>query len=80
VDTAVAHLSGAMGKPTWVMIPFIPDWRWGMHRQDTPWYPTMRLFRQSRPKDWAGVVERMRRELLGQVQPRSSGLFNYSSN
>jgi tetratricopeptide (TPR) repeat protein len=64
VDTAVVHLAGAMGKPAWVMIPFIPDWRWGMHRQNCLWYPTLRLFRQERPRDWSGVVERMRRELF----------------
>ncbi len=64
VDTAVVHLAGAMGKPAWIMIPFIPDWRWGMQRENCLWYPTLRLFRQSRPKDWSGVVERMRRELL----------------
>lgn len=64
VDTAVVHLAGAMGKAAWVMIPFIPDWRWGMHRENCLWYPTLRLFRQSRPKDWNGVVGRMRQELL----------------
>jgi ADP-heptose:LPS heptosyltransferase len=64
VDTAVVHLAGAMGRPAWVMIPFIPDWRWGMRRENCLWYPSLRLFRQNRPKDWSGVVERMRRELL----------------
>ncbi|RJQ82980.1 MAG: tetratricopeptide repeat protein [Desulfobacteraceae bacterium] len=63
VDTAVVHLAGAMGRPVWVLIPFIPDWRWAMTGETTPWYPSMRLFRQTRPKDWAGVVERMRRVL-----------------
>lgn len=59
VDTSVAHLAGALGKPTWVMVPFSPDFRWLLDREDTPWYPKMRLFRQSRAGDWDGVVARI---------------------
>lgn len=59
VDTSLAHLAGAMGKPVWVLVPFAPDWRWQMDRPDTPWYPTMRLFRQSEPGDWDSVFDRI---------------------
>lgn len=63
VDTAVAHLAGAQGVPVWTLLPFVPDWRWFLDREDTPWYPTMRLFRCTRSGDWDEVLERVSREL-----------------
>jgi hypothetical protein len=56
VDTAVAHVVGALGKPVWILLPFAADWRWGRDRPDTPWYPTARLFRQPNRGDWAGAI------------------------
>lgn len=59
IDTSVAHLAGASGVPTSLILPYTPDWRWLLGRDDTPWYPAMRLFRQERHGDWSGVVERV---------------------
>ncbi|WP_372400575.1 tetratricopeptide repeat-containing glycosyltransferase family protein (plasmid) [Azospirillum sp. HJ39] len=59
VDTSVAHLAGALGVPVWVFIPFAPDWRWMLDREDSPWYPTMRLFRQSAPGRWDDAIDRI---------------------
>lgn len=54
-DTGLAHLAGALGRPVWVALKYVPDWRWMLDRDDTPWYPTMRLYRQPAPGDWAGL-------------------------
>jgi hypothetical protein len=63
LDSAVAHLAGALAVPVWVALPHRPDWRWFLDREDTPWYPTMRLWRQDRPGAWAPVFARMGAEL-----------------
>jgi ADP-heptose:LPS heptosyltransferase len=63
VDTSIAHLAGAMGCPTWIMLPHTPDYRWLLNREDSPWYPSVRLFRQTSAGDFAGVIERVRTEL-----------------
>ena len=72
VDTAVAHLSGAMGRPVWILLPFVPDWRWLLKGEYTPWYPTARLFRQRRRGDWEEVMERAAKA-LGTLAARRSG-------
>lgn len=59
VDTAVVHLAGALGKPVWTLLAYVPDWRWLLEGETTPWYPTMRLFRQTRPDDWAELMRRV---------------------
>ena len=63
VDTAVAHLAGALGKPVWILLSFVPDWRWMLERKDSPWYPTARLFRQQKPGDWEEVFDRLKTAL-----------------
>lgn len=63
VNSSVAHLAGAIGKPVWIPLAFVPDWRWLLGREDSPWYPTARLFWQSRPGQWEDVVSSMARQL-----------------
>ena len=63
VDTAVAHLAGALGKPVWMLPTYVPDWRWLLGREDTPWYPTMRLYRQAEDRRWPPVIARIVRDL-----------------
>ena len=63
VDTAVAHLAGGLGRTVWLLLPWSTDWRWINKRTDSPWYPTMKIFRQQKPFDWQGVIEEVIREL-----------------
>jgi ADP-heptose:LPS heptosyltransferase len=58
-DTSLAHLSGALGVPTWLVLQRVPEWRWLLGREDSPWYPSMRLFRQHKAGDWEHVFERI---------------------
>jgi tetratricopeptide (TPR) repeat protein len=68
VDTSVAHLAGALGKPVWLLLPTVTDWRWLLNREDSPWYPTMRLFRQIEGETWRDVIARVTQELAAVAQ------------
>ena len=73
VDTSVAHLSAALGKKTWILLPFNPDWRWLLERSDSPWYPTVTLYRQRRIGDWSGVFEKIAADLSNLSQSWTAG-------
>jgi len=73
VDTAVAHLAGALAIPVWTLIPYTPDWRWLLDREDSPWYPTMRLFRRAAPDDWEDVIGRVKETLATLVAGGAAG-------
>jgi hypothetical protein len=74
VDTANAHLAGAMGKPVWLLLPFLPDWRWMTRGSDSPWYPTMRVFRQNGDRTWPGVINEVAKDLSAEIlRRRTSG-------
>lgn len=72
VDTSVAHLAGALGTPVWMMLPHVPDWRWMLDRADSPWYPSMRLFRQAAIREWSGVIEEITLSLAALVEDRTA--------
>ena len=71
VDTSTAHLAGALGKPVWILNRFDTDWRWLLDREDSPWYPTARLFRQDETREWDNVIARVRDALYDLVRARS---------
>ena len=64
VDTSVAHLAGALGKTTWILLPYVPDWRWLLDRDDNPWYESVKLYRQDEDRQYAPVLERIANDLL----------------
>jgi hypothetical protein len=74
VDTSVAHLAGAMGKATALLVPFSPDWRWLLNRADSPWYPSIRIFRQAAPGDWRELAARLRDEVCDAAERRTARL------
>jgi Flp pilus assembly protein TadD len=80
VDTVLVHLAGAMGKPVWTLLPHAPDWRWLLEREDSPWYPTMRLFRQPEYGDWGAVFGKVKDELEKLVRDWMIGMYEHESS
>ena len=74
IDSMPAHLAGALGVPVWTLLHADPDWRWMQGRDDSPWYPTMRLFRQDRPGDWQAVIARVADELRARAAPSTTAM------
>lgn len=70
-DSALAHLAGGLGVPTWLLLHHLPDWRWGLEGETSFWYPSMKLFRQSRPGDWDSVISQVHKALQGWLAPWS---------
>lgn len=77
VDTMTAHLAGALGRPTWTLLPFNPDWRWMLERNDSPWYPTMRLFRQKEEGNWTPVIDEVIGTVVASLGDESRHTFAY---
>ena len=71
VDTAMAHLAGALGRPIWLMLPYCPDWRWMLGSDDSPWYPSMHIFRQKKAQDWESVIDPISQRLRELVKLRA---------
>jgi Tfp pilus assembly protein PilF len=80
IDTSVAHLAGAMGKPVWVLLPFACDWRWQPDGESSPWYPTMKLYRQARPGDWQSVCKRVAADLAAKLANRQIANGRYTDH
>jgi hypothetical protein len=73
VDTSIAHLAGALARPTWILLPHTPDWRWLLDRDDSPWYPTALLFRQDESRNYGGVIAHVRRQLAERIEAWRAG-------